>query len=168
MNFIPETIIRALCWTLLHSLWQGLILAVVAGAVMLLTKRAPSSTRYFVLGILAMSFLAGSAYTFVRELRSPVTSTPSIAIHTAPAPGLVGAATTTTQDQPSQANGIDQLVQYFNAHASIVVVLWFIVFLTRFVKLLSGVVYAQRVRHYQTFPVPAEWQDRLTSLVKRL
>jgi hypothetical protein len=47
-------------------------------------------------------------------------------------------------------------------------VLWFIVFLTRFVKLLSGVVYAQRVRHYQTFPVPAEWQDRLTSLMQRL
>jgi bla regulator protein BlaR1 len=168
MNFIPETIIRALCWTLLHSLWQGLILAVVAGAVMLLTKRAPSSTRYFVLGILATSFLAGSAYTFVREFRSPVTTTPPIVIHTAPVPGLVGAATTTTQDQSSPAGGIDQLVQYFNAHASIVVVLWFIVFLTRFVKLLSGVVYAQRVRHYQTFPVPAEWQDRLTSLVQRL
>ena len=168
MSFIPETIIRALCWTLLHSLWQGLILAVLAGAVMLLTKRAPSATRYIILGILAMSFLAGSGYTFFREFRSPVTSAPSFTTHAAPVGGTPSAPAAWAQDQPAPASGVDQLVQYFNAHASIVVVLWFIVFLARFVKLLSGVVYVQRVRHYKTNPVPAEWQDRLTSLVQRL
>ena len=73
MSFFPETIIRALCWTLLHSLWQGLILAIVAGAVMLLTKRAPSSTRYGLLGLLVIGFLAVSGYTFFRELGSPGT-----------------------------------------------------------------------------------------------
>ncbi len=164
MSFIPETIIRALCWTLLHSLWQGLILAVVAGAVMLFTKRSPSSTRYVALGILAMSFLAVSGYTFIREFRSPA-SVPPVLMHAVP---VIATPTISAQDQPAQATGIDQLVQYFNAHASIVVVLWFIVFMTRFVKLLSGLVYAQRVRHYQTGPVPAEWQDRLMVLVQRL
>jgi beta-lactamase regulating signal transducer with metallopeptidase domain len=168
MSFFPETIIRALCWTLLHSLWQGLILAVVAGAVMLLTKRSSSATRYVILGILAMSFLAGSGYTFFLELRSPVAAAPPIVLHMTPVNGTVDAPTVSAQDQPARAGGIDQLVQYFNAHASIVVVIWFIVFLTRFVKLLSGLVYAQRVRHYQTGPVPAEWQDRLTALVERL
>jgi beta-lactamase regulating signal transducer with metallopeptidase domain len=168
MSFFPETIIRALCWTLLHSLWQGLILAVVAGAVMLLTKRAPSSTRYGVLGILVLGFLAVSGYTFFRELGSPVTATPPIVLHAAPVNGIVGASPVAAQDQPAQTTGVEQLVQYFNTHASIVVVIWFIVFLARFVKLLSGVVYAQRVRHYRTNPVPAEWQDRLTALVERL
>jgi beta-lactamase regulating signal transducer with metallopeptidase domain len=165
MSFIPETIIRAVCWTLLHSLWQGLILAIVAGAVMLVTKRASSSTRYVALGILAMSFLAVSGYTFIRELRSPVAAAQPSATHAAP---MIATPTISAQDQPAQATGVDQLVQYFNAHASIVVVLWFIVFMTRFVKLLSGIVYTQRVRHYQTGPVPAEWQDRLTVLVQRL
>ena len=48
------------------------------------------------------------------------------------------------------------------------VVVWFIVFMARFVKLLSGLVYAQRVRHYQTSAVAAEWQDRLAALMQRL
>lgn len=168
MSFIPETIIRALCWTLLHSLWQGLILAVVAGAVMLLTKRAPSSTRYRLLGILVIGFLAVSGYTFFRELGSSATASLPIAVQRTPVNGTVITSPVPAQDQPAQATGVDQLVQYFNAHASIVVVLWFIVFLTRFVKLLSGLVYAQRVRHYRTAPAPAEWQDRLTLLVQRL
>jgi beta-lactamase regulating signal transducer with metallopeptidase domain len=168
MNFISETIIRALCWTLLHSLWQGLILAIVAGAVMLLTKRAPSSTRYGLLGILVIGFLAVSGYTFFRELGSAGTQSPPIVLHSAPVVGTAGVSPVSAADQPMQPGGMGQLVQYFNTHASIVVVLWFIVFLARFVKLLSGVVYAQRVRHYQTSPVPAEWQDRLTALVQRL
>ena len=69
MNFIPDNIIRAVCWTLLHSLWQGLILAVVAGAVMVFTRKAKSATRYNLLGILVVAFLAVSGYTFFRELR---------------------------------------------------------------------------------------------------
>jgi beta-lactamase regulating signal transducer with metallopeptidase domain len=174
MSFFPETIIRALCWTLLHSLWQGLILAVVAGGVMLLTKRAPSSTRYGVLGILVIGFLAVSGYTFFRELGSPVTATAvtpatlPIVLHGTPVDGTVAAAPLSAQEQPAQARGIESLVHYFNTHASIVVVIWFIVFLARFVKLLSWIVYAQRVRHYRTSPVPMEWQDRLTALVGRL
>ena len=168
MSFFPETIIRALCWTLLHSLWQGLILAIVAGAVMLLTKRAPSSTRYGLLGLLVIGFLAVSGYTFFRELGSPGTATPPLVLHTAPVNGTPGVSPVSADDQPTQPGGMEQLVQYFNTHASIVVVIWFIVFLARFVKLLSGVVYAQRVRHYKTGPVPAEWQDRLTALVQRL
>ncbi len=33
------------------------------------------------------------------------------------------------------------------------VVIWFIIFLARFVKVLSGLVYAQRIRHYQPMPL---------------
>ncbi|HUB60831.1 MAG TPA: M56 family metallopeptidase [Puia sp.] len=169
MNFIPATIIRALCWTLLHSLWQGLILAIVAGTVMLMTKRAPSATRYGVLGVLVILFLTVSGYTFIRELRSPVAATTLVQKHLTPATDSpVNDPAILTHDQPAQTNFIDQLVQYFNAHASIVVVIWFIVFMARFVKLLSGLVSAQRIRHYQTGPVPAEWQERLAALVARL
>ncbi len=44
MNVIPDTILRAVCWSLLHSLWQGLIFAVVSGVIMVLTKKAAFNT----------------------------------------------------------------------------------------------------------------------------
>src|SRR5580658_15798 len=168
MNPIPTTIIRALCWTLLHSLWQGLILAIVAGAVMLLTRKARSATRYTLLATLVTGFLLVSGYTFFRELRLPIARTPVILTHVAPAADASGAPVIQLGGQEIQTSFTDQLVQYFNTHASVVVVVWFIVFMARFVKLLSGLVYAQRVRSYQTSAAPAEWQDRLATLVQRL
>jgi bla regulator protein BlaR1 len=214
MSVIPETIIRALCWTLLHSLWQGLILAVLAGLVMLLTKRARSSVRYTLLAAMMLGFLVISGATFVREMRVDVAGANRIGVVgqaggaanlSGPADGNGGVR------QGSDANGVDgvagsrvggeggrgvgseggsrvggeggrgagdgarnrvgvvgQLVQYFNTHASVVVVVWFIVFLGRLVNLLSGLVYAQRIRYYQVSPIPAEWQERLKLLLARL
>lgn len=169
MSFLPESIVRALCWTLLHSLWQGLLLAVVAGGVMLLTKRSLSATRYRILGVLVMGFLMMSGYTFFRELRIPTAAAPLPAVvHGAVAPVPDDAPAVAVPVGTVQVRAVDQLIQYFNAHASVVVVIWFMVFLARFVQLLSGLVYAQRVRSYETGPVPAEWQDRLAALVERL
>src|SRR5215469_6814484 len=68
MHFIPETIIRALCWTLLHSLWQGLLFAGVAGVVLVLTRRSPAALRYNLLCGGLMLFLLVSGVTFYREL----------------------------------------------------------------------------------------------------
>jgi beta-lactamase regulating signal transducer with metallopeptidase domain len=171
MSFIPETIIRALCWTLLHSLWQGLILAVVAGAVMLGTKKSASAVRYRVLAVLVMGFLVVSGYTFYKEMPGAAgmrVTTAGMGMGT----GVRVSGPVMVTDNAAVAvrgeNGIDQLVEYFNAHASIVVVIWFIVFVGRFVNLLSGVVYAQRIKHYQTGPVPEEWQERLRVLLARL
>jgi bla regulator protein BlaR1 len=172
MTFIPDTILRAICWTLLHSLWQGLIFAIVAGIVLVLTKKASSSLRYTLLCCGMILFLAISGYTFYRQLHIPATET----LTTVNMPPITeGAATETTapvtpahMTSHTLSNGIDSLVQYFNAHASLVVVIWFIIFLARFVQVLSGVVYAQRVRHYQTSAVPLEWQQRLSHLLDRL
>jgi len=171
MTFIPDTILRAICWTLLHSLWQGLIFAIVAGIVLVLTKKASSSLRYNLLCGMIL-FLAVSGCTFYRQLHIP-------AVPEVPTGGNLPVVTgrwTTTATPPaittgtshSLRNGIDSLVQYFNAHASLVVVIWFIIFLARFVQVLSGVVYAQRIRHYQTSAAPSEWQQRLTPLLHRL
>jgi beta-lactamase regulating signal transducer with metallopeptidase domain len=64
--------------------------------------------------------------------------------------------------------GIDSLIQYFNTHAALIVLVWFFIFLGRFVKMLSGLVYAQRIRHYQTSAAPAEWQQRLNELLTKV
>jgi beta-lactamase regulating signal transducer with metallopeptidase domain len=170
MTFIPDTILRAICWTLLHSLWQGLIFAIVAGVVLVLTKKASSSLRYNLLCCGMMLFLAVSGYTFYHQLHIPATETPT----TGNLPSVTGGWTPTatqaitTGTSHTLRNGIDSLVQYFNTHASLVVVIWFIIFLARFVQVLSGVVNAQRFRHYQTSPAPSEWQQQLTSLLHQL
>jgi bla regulator protein BlaR1 len=185
MHLIPDSILRAVCWTLLHSLWQGLIVALVAGIILVLTKKASSALRYRLLCGLMALFLAVCGVTFYRELQPAATqpaasqSRPIVPQPALAAKRTLPVATTTTSSTttPSTLNqtaahamgaGIDSVVKYFNEHASLVVLIWFLVFLTRFVKVLSGLVYAQRVRHYRTTPASPDWQARMTQLLDRL
>lgn len=166
MNMIPDTILRALCWTLLHSLWQGLLVAMIAGLIMVLTKRSSSALRYNLLCGLLVLFLGASGYTFYRQL--------PVAKELIAAPAVVGigqqpvAHIAPSITSAPIANGIDSLIQYFNTHAALIVLIWFIIFLARFVQMLSGLVYTQRIRHYKTSPAPAHWQERLRELVGKL
>jgi beta-lactamase regulating signal transducer with metallopeptidase domain len=171
---IPDILLRALCWTLLHSLWQGLVLAVVAGTILVLTKKASSSLRYNLLCCGMVLFLTASGATFYFQLLAA----DSQALHATGSAGLTGdmgqpggSNSLVNSVQPAThpiRNFIESLVDYFNTHAALIVLIWFIVFLARFVQLLSGLVYAQRIRYYQTKPASAEWQDRLTQLVHKL
>src|SRR6185437_11071822 len=172
MHLIPDTVLRAICWSLLHSLWQGFVLAAVAGTVMVLTKKASSALRYNLLCGLMFLFLLVSGYTFYHQLQQRPSEAPSSAI------GATAVTINTPETQPSLTtptpvahplqNGIDTLVQYFNTHASLIVLIWFMLFLAKFVQLLSGLVYTQRIRYYQTHPVSAHWQQRLLTLLARL
>lgn len=177
MNWIPDILLRALCWTLLHSLWQGLVLAVVAGTVLVLTKKASSSLRYNLLCCGMILFLAVSSATFYFEFQAAnnaVSQATGAISHTTLTGDALQRAENypfATPDRPASytiRNFIESLVGYFNTHAALIVLIWFIVFVARFVRLLSGLVYAQRIRFYQTTPAAAEWQERLTQLVHKL
>ena len=173
LTIIPDTILRAVCWTLLHSLWQGLIVALLAGIIMVLTKRSSSSLRYNLLCGLLFLFLAASGFTFFFQLKTGVNEPPAISAVT---PIVNNGQPALVPDKPKTApavthtlqTGIDSLIQYFNAHAALIVLIWFIVFLARFVQLLSGVVYTQRIRHYKTSAAPAHWQARFAELLNKL
>jgi bla regulator protein BlaR1 len=190
MSWISDNILRAICWALLHSLWQGLIFALVAGVILVLTKKASSALRYNLLCSGMVLFLAVSGYTFYTQLRIAGADEASaswrhaavqpgradnaglaqnaVAVHATGVHEVAHATTGASEETGFLRHAVDSLVQYFNTHASLVVVIWFIVFLARFVRLLSGMVYAQRIRHYQTSPAPGEWQQRLNELLGKL
>jgi len=176
MNMIPDIMLRALCWTLLHSLWQGLILAVLAGTILVLTKKASASLRYNLLCCGLILFLATSGATFYLQLQAAAGNSQGPVYH--PAGPVTGGAADHPGNDPAVnvvqssthlvRDAIESLVQYFNTHAALIVLIWFMVFLARFVRLLSALVYAQRIRYYQTKPAPAQWQERLDQLMHKL
>jgi hypothetical protein len=58
---------HALFYTLLHSLWQGILLAIAAGLTLTLTKRSTSQARYILLCGLLVLFVTGTILTFYCE-----------------------------------------------------------------------------------------------------
>ena len=169
--FLQNEIILALCWTLIHSIWQGLLLAVVTGAVMLATRRSHANKRYRLLTMLFFVFIGVTLITFVKELKSQQANV-----------GVITNANPLIQEVPyntsiiypdSNAVAIEKSLperfkEYFDTHASLVVMIWFIIFIARFIKLTADLLYVQRLKHYKTAKVPVKWNDKLDELIQAL
>ena len=62
-----ENLLKAISWTLVHSVWQGLVLAVFAGLVIVFTKKSKATLRYNWLSGLFLAFMISVGFTFSYE-----------------------------------------------------------------------------------------------------
>ncbi|MDO6434998.1 M56 family metallopeptidase [Flavitalea sp. BT771] len=144
--------IQAICWTLVHSLWQGLLFAMATGVVMLLTQRSSAAIRYNIMCGLFLLFLLACAGTFLYE--RGVTGE-------AVAPGavvFVGGAREWTV----------ALAGYCSEHAVPIVWAWLFVFMVKSLRMLGSLLYTQRLRHYGISAAPAGWQQKVEDLSRQL
>src|SRR5258708_35073650 len=119
--------IQAICWMLIHSLWQGLLLTLLTGIVLAYTKRSPAALRYNLLSGLFFLFLAGCALTFIREWNHPGGG----------GAGLNGMAA-------FSENGISSffgtLNDYLSEPAPLIVMGWWFIFLLKCVLMTAAIV----------------------------
>ncbi|HEY8971228.1 MAG TPA: M56 family metallopeptidase, partial [Puia sp.] len=169
-SLFREDIVRALFWTLVHSLWQGLALAILTGLVILFTRRSAPVWRYnILLGVLCL-FIAGAGTTFFLELRVPVAASDaasgsgSIYYAAPPADTPVASA---VYAGTGQSWG-ERLILFFNQRANMIVAIWFVILAIRLMKLLADLWTVQRLRYYRTSAPAAYWSDRVTELAQRI
>jgi bla regulator protein BlaR1 len=120
-HLLSENIARALWLALAHSLWQGMLLAVVAALILLSTKRSPAARRYAwltgLLGLFTLSFFI----TLAIELKSENPGGPS---H----PGAF----------PAVSSLLDACLAYGQDHAPTIVHCWLLIIVLRSMWLLFG------------------------------
>src|ERR1700761_8991457 len=59
---------KAVCWTLVHSTWEGIAAALLAGVIILITRKRPAAFRYNLLMANLVLFLLAAMGTFKYEL----------------------------------------------------------------------------------------------------
>ena len=172
MHLLNDETMQALCWTLVHSLWQGLLIAIAGGIVMILTKKAASGLRYNLLATLFFVFMAAACFTFNRELhlvgantKTEVADLPFISAQSSNEP--FQPANGTLQVAPEK-NFIQIFEGYFDQHASLVVAIWFIILSAHSIRLLANIGYTQRIKHFKTHAPSPYWQDKLLELAERI
>jgi bla regulator protein BlaR1 len=169
-TFLQDELVLALCWTLIHSLWQGLLLAAATGIVMVSTRRSHARKRYALLTALFFLFIAVSVFTFCRQLNIATTDhqqVASAALTGVKEPGAV-VATHTVATTVDRTGWLERFVDYFNTHAAFIVTIWFIIFLAKFLKLSANLVYVQRLKSYKVYAPAEEWQEKLRELIEKL
>jgi beta-lactamase regulating signal transducer with metallopeptidase domain len=154
-----EPTIRAVCWTLLHSLWQGVLIAILAGFVIMLTRQASARIRYNLLVSLFCCFLILVGLTFWAQLASSQTSLPG-----------TGFLLRLTQEKfvLHEQSWPYIIVTCLNNNAHWVVGLWSIVITLETMRIFMAAARVQSFRYQGTRCAPFEWHQRMQKLAEAI
>ncbi|MBN2348353.1 MAG: hypothetical protein JXJ22_05925, partial [Bacteroidales bacterium] len=156
-KFLPERIIESLGWTLVHSIWQGAIIALLLGFVLLITNKFTSGTRYLIAVAALVLVITGSAFTFVKtylnydevqisafETRvwqdNEESVTPVVPVLSEPE---------IVNDKVELKFQVQNFKNYFYTNFPLIVTLWLLGMLIFMLKFLGGLAYTQRIKHYR-------------------
>lgn len=170
--FLQNELVRAFCWTLIHSLWQGLILAAVTGLVLVLTRRSHAKKRYGLLSMLFFLFLVVATATFVREINL-VKPAGALPVSSGQVLQQVLASDLAVRTQVAglsvaKDGFVQRFVDYFNANSAMVVMIWFIIFFAKLIRLGGDLFYIQRLRSYKTNSPAGEWKKKIKLLAEKI
>jgi len=165
-------IYRALCWTLVHSLWQGLILALATGVILSLSVKLRPQSRYNIFVGSLLLFLFTSCITFLIQINDTVTTT-------SPAIAKNGSAESLPLYDPINKNKDNEatitinnfsyaISDFLNNHASSIVTIWFVLFSLKLMKMISGLFQIQKLRSSAMQLQSPDWTDKIAGLAKKL
>jgi bla regulator protein BlaR1 len=160
-------IIQALNWTLVHSLWQGMILSVIAGIIVFVTKKSSPSLRYNLLTGFLLVFMIAIAATFGNQI--------SKAKEAANAVQMIPTTQTSTIEPiissfPAQSklSVPVKAVLFLNANASLIVLTWLLVIGFQFIRLTAGLYGVYQIKRKQVFSAGEYWNNRIAELGTQL
>jgi len=167
LTILSEELVSALGWSLLHSLWQGALIALVLGVVLLFLQKKSSHLRY-TLSISAIvltlfSFLGTFAYIYGDALAHSASYQQTILVFTE-SNSYESIIASATENQGIFGVFLD----YFNHHLPIIVVVWLLGVLVLSLRFLGGIAYLQRLRHSQNQPMPAHWQEKMQGIAAQI
>ena len=156
-----ESILKAISWTLIHSIWQGVILTLLAGLIIIATKKATAHFRYNSLLVLFSFFIACIGITYAYEYNSafaPSQNTFISAInYNLEKSGII-----------TPSNYFQTAAHYINRHASIVVMIWMFIVCIRLFGFSKNIAAIYKIRNYGTQDISQYWKDNLLRLSQNL
>jgi bla regulator protein BlaR1 len=162
---VEQHFIQAFSWMLLHSLWQGLLMAMMAAIVLAFCRRSSSAVRYNLALVHFILFVAACICTFAWEWKKV-----PLQINLHPLVNLVK-ANGGLPFKPRVA-GLRHFANLclvtFSANAPLVVLLWLVFFVFRSVRLMGGLLYVYRAKHRYIFQPSEEWVLKIEALCKKL
>jgi len=162
---IADQIIKALCNTLVHSLWQGLLLAAVAGLIVIFTKRSSSALRYNLLISALALFAVGTIATFAVQFQSG-----HIVNAIANQPVNFVRQNTFVAVQHYNNAGVQNksitsiLSGYLNTYHNAIVLIWFLIICAKSMQLGVGLYGTYQLKRLNVVAAGSYWTERVQQL----
>ncbi len=162
-RLLEPALAEALGWTLLHTLWQGALLALGLALLLILSRKRRPQFRYWCAVGTLLSTLLLAIVTFV-WLYEPAGHAPLPAAEAAPlAPPAGGAELAGTPAIPPAS-----WLNAFQPYLPFLAVGWLLGVLLLGLRLLGELAYLQHLRHYRCTVLDGEWASRLADLSRRV
>src|SRR5579859_3780035 len=162
-----QPLVQALGWSLVHFLWQGVLIAMLLGGVNLLMRRAGAGVRYAAAYAAMLAMLAASAGTFLwLALRSGASGSTSFGALVSVLPAtLAGGAMTARAISTESGLGVEQ---WLDSHLAWLVCVWAAGVVMLSLRTAGGWIFAQTLRRRGTRTAELAWQQALTDIASRL
>jgi len=167
-DFFSSAWAYALGWTLLHSLWQGTLIALAIALLMIFLRKASGRLRYLVYGMGLLLVLGTSVVTFVKhfDVNRVLPVHASYDNTNAPVAPLV-----VITDALLSNTGNTSLVDlwnwstgYFSRNLPFFTAIWFLGMVLFLLKFLGGLAYTQRLKHYRVRKPDGNWLQRFDGI----
>jgi beta-lactamase regulating signal transducer with metallopeptidase domain len=170
-NLNTDILVRAIGWTLVHSLWQGVVCSFLAALILMFTRKTTPQLRYVLLTSVFIFFLLLNGLTLGIELGHPENS--DIILNSKGLNSESQDLDRTYIEYPTPLafagnNYAEQFNQFINAHSSILVLTWFLIFCFQFARLIAGVGYINRIRRRQVQPPTEYWIKRISEMARTM
>jgi beta-lactamase regulating signal transducer with metallopeptidase domain len=164
------TLIESLGYTLLHSLWQGAVLAVLLAVSMLFFSKRSAQFRYFIAitALFTMLVVAGFTFCNLYFFSSHVTQTDALSAQPATGKSHVAGETITIQLAPIQESLYEKCSHYFEEHLPLIVVIWLAGVLILTLRFIGGLAYIRRMQTYRIEKVSEEWFATTQEIAEKL
>jgi bla regulator protein BlaR1 len=152
--------VKAICWTLIHSLWIGMIIALLAGLVIMLTRKSAAALRYRLLcGILVLFVLAVSVIFYIE-----VSTTGAIQTNPNNVKLFINPVSINIADHgftTPRVSPVKVVVNFLDSYINIIFIVWLLFFIMKSLKMMSGLLYIQRIRTYKVHAVAEEFKLKI-------
>ena len=173
--FSPE-LVRAMGWTLVHTLWQAAAFALLLGGLLVLLRKYSALTRYVVaIGAMA-AFLLTAGLTFSRLYADAAPALSSVVDEVSnesttdkiPAEVRVSDGDTAGADAAVTPGLRSRMIAYYDAHLPLIVTLWLMGVLLLQLRFLGQLAFLQRLKNYGTERFPAKFTPLIQELEQQI
>ncbi len=169
--FFSHNLNYALGWTVIHSLWQALLIALVTGIVLIILQKKSSNFRYVLANAGLWSVLFAAIITFFIYYDFSKKASELVFVPENKTSVLQFISQPKIDDIPTsfsyEANAgfsIAEMKNYFNQNMYFIVSLWFMGVIVFLVKILGSISYVYYLKNRLNFPAEEYWQDTLNSI----
>lgn len=179
LKLFTAEFVEALGWTLLHSLWQGAIVAVVLGILMLLMKKNSAQIKYLVSFFTLLIIVGWSVNTFVHsyqyaqekaQIKNEILHDPDYIRSVLQKNEISDDKVITQKAAVIEKREINYLKirSFFQRNFTTIVAIWFIGLLFLSIRMITGFLYTRKLKRHRLVELDAKILRTIEEYAKRL